>query len=62
MTTYYRMAANSIQADEDRRAMRRGGLKDVVSVPYNGYHGSRYLTFAQGALSPTSTLPFAKLP
>jgi hypothetical protein len=62
MTTYYRIAGNSIQADEDRRAMGRFGLKNVLSIPYEGYLGSRYLTVAEGQLPPDCTLPFARLP
>jgi hypothetical protein len=62
MTTYYRIAGNSIQADEDRRAMGRGGLEGIYTIPYSGNCGSRYLTFAQGELSPSSMLPCAKLP
>ena len=62
MSIYYRIAGNSIQADEDRRAMGRFGLEGIFSIPYSGNCGSRYLTFAQGELSPSCTLPCAKLP
>jgi hypothetical protein len=62
MTTYYRIAGNSIQADEDRRAMGRFGLEDIFSIPYSGNCGSRYLTAGNGELHPDCTLPCSKLP
>jgi hypothetical protein len=61
MTTYFRTASNSIGADEDRRAMGRAGLDEIVTVPYNGVHGSRYITFAKGEIRPGIVLPCAKL-
>jgi hypothetical protein len=62
MTSYYRIAGNSIQADEDRRAMGRFGLEGIFSIPYSGNCGSRYLTAGNGELPPDCTLLCAKLP
>ena len=61
MTTFYRIAANSIQADEDRRAMAVAGLGEIRSTPYDGIQGSRYLTIAKGSIKPGVVLPVAKL-
>ena len=61
MTTHYRIAVNSIHADEDRQAMARAGLQDVVSVPHPGNIGIRssYLTFGKGEIKPGVLCPCA---
>ena len=61
MTThYYRIAANSMQADGDRKAMASAGLTEIVTHPYDGKYGSRFLTSAVGEINPGSFLPCAK--
>ena len=62
MSTFYRIAANSIQADEDRRAMGRCGLEKIVTLPYSDDGHSRYITFAEGTVKPGTVLPAAILP
>jgi len=57
MTTYYRIAANGIQADEDRREMGRAGLGNIRSIPYSDNRSSRYITFAEGKIRPGVVLP-----
>ena len=61
MSTFYRIAANSIQADEDRQKMGAAGLKDITTIPYSDDRTSRYVTFAKGEIRPGVVLPCAIL-
>ena len=61
MSTFYRIAANSIQADEDRQKMGAAGLQKIVTIPYSDNQTSRYVTFAEGEIRPGVVLPCAIL-